>query len=83
MTNPVQLAAMVRSRYTGDNVRAVSEVIDQLERTGEITLYPTEDEPGYSDRGHDDYWTDFWLTVESENYHSIISHDSIVKQIQE
>ena len=58
MTNPVQLAAMVRSRYTGD-------------------------EPGYSDRGHDDYWTDFWLTVESENYHSIISHDSIVKQIQE
>jgi|TARA_R110000822_G_scaffold259289_2_gene384446 hypothetical protein len=38
----------------------MSEVIDQLERTGEITLYPTEDEPGYSDRGHDDYWTDFW-----------------------
>ena len=38
MTNPGRLAAMVRSRYTGDDVRAVSEVIDQLERTGEITL---------------------------------------------
>ena len=60
MTNPGRLAEIVRSRYGGSNLRAMSEVIDQLARPGEITLYPTEDQPGYSDRGHDDYWTDFW-----------------------
>ena len=65
--DPTELAARVRSRYKGDEVKAISEVIDHLERQGEVTLYPTEDEPGYSDRGHDDYWTDFWLTVESIN----------------